>query len=43
MERVVMQYKILSVDGYRNISGISVDGYISGATIFIDQNDNAER
>ena len=34
--------KALSVDGYRNITGISVDGYISGATIFIDQNDNAE-
>jgi len=32
--------KIITVDGYRNISGISVDGYISGATIFIDQNDN---
>jgi hypothetical protein len=34
--------KAFSVDGYRNITGISVDGYISGATIFIDQNDNAE-
>jgi len=32
--------KIISVDGYRNISGISVDGYITGATIFIDQDDN---
>jgi len=34
--------KILSVEGYRNVSGISVDGYISGATIFIDKNDNAQ-
>ena len=34
--------RVLSVDGFRNVSGISVDGYISGATIFIDQNDNAE-
>jgi len=32
--------KIISVDGYRNISGISVDGYITGATIYIDQDDN---
>ena len=31
-----------SVDGYRNISGITVDGYITGATIFIDQNDDFE-
>ena len=34
--------RVLSIDGFRNITGISVDGYISGATIFIDQNDNAE-
>ena len=31
-----------SVDGYRNISGITVDGYITGATIFIDQNEDFE-
>ena len=31
-----------SVDGYRNISGVTVDGYITGATIFIDQNDDFE-
>ena len=30
----------LSVDGFRNIAGISVDGYITGASIFIDQDDN---
>ena len=32
--------KIISVDGYRNISGVTVDGYITGASIFIDQDDN---
>ena len=26
--------------GYRNIAGITVDGYITGASIFIDQDDN---
>ncbi len=30
----------VSVEGYRNIVGISVDGYMSGATIFIDENEN---
>jgi hypothetical protein len=30
----------LSVDGFRNIAGITVDGYITGASIFIDQDDN---
>ena len=32
--------QIISVEGYRNISGVTVDGYITGASIFIDQNDN---
>ena len=32
--------KIISVDGYRNISGVTVDGYITGASIFIDKDDN---
>ena len=32
--------KILTVEGYRNVSGVSVDGYISDATIFIDTNDD---
>ena len=30
----------VSVEGYRNIVGITADGYMSGATIFIDENDN---
>ena len=30
----------LSIEGYRNFSGISVDGYVSGASIFIDANEN---
>ena len=30
----------VSVEGYRNIAGITADGYMSGATIFIDENDN---
>ena len=30
----------LSVDGFRNIAGITVDGYITGASIFIDQDDD---
>ena len=29
-----------TVEGYRNVSGVSVDGYISDATIFIDTNDD---
>ena len=32
--------KSVLVEGYREVKGISVDGYISGATIFIDQNSN---
>ena len=28
------------VNGYRNISGVTVDGYMSGANIFIDKNEN---
>ena len=32
--------KNLVIEGYRNFSGISVDGYISGATIFVDANSN---
>ena len=30
----------LTIEGYRNFSGISVDGYVSGASIFIDANEN---
>lgn len=32
--------KSIIVEGYRNINGISVDGYMSGASIFIDENQN---
>ena len=32
--------KTVNVEGYRDIKGIAVDGYVSGATIFIDQNNN---
>ena len=32
--------KTVVVEGYREIKGIAVDGYISGSTIFIDQNNN---
>ena len=32
--------KNLVIEGYRNFSGISIDGYISGATIFVDANSN---
>jgi len=32
--------KSIMVEGYRNINGISVDGYMSGASIFIDENQN---
>ena len=28
------------VEGYRNTDGVVVDGYISGAEVFIDENDN---
>ena len=28
------------VEGYRNTNGVVVDGYISGADVFIDENDN---
>ena len=31
---------VVSVIGYRNTDGIVVDGYISGADVFIDENDN---
>ena len=30
----------VTVEGYENVSGFVVDGYITGAEIFIDQNDN---
>ncbi len=30
----------VTIEGYRNISGISVDGYISGASIIVDTNEN---
>ena len=30
----------LSVEGYRTLAGLAVDGYITNATVFIDQNDN---
>ena len=30
----------LTIEGYRDITGIAVDGYISGSTIFIDSNSN---
>ena len=30
----------LTIEGYRDITGIAVDGYISGSTIFIDLNSN---
>ena len=32
--------KSVVVEGYRDIKGITVDGYVSGASIFIDQNNN---
>lgn len=32
--------KNLVIEGYRNFTGISVDGYISGANIFVDSNSN---
>jgi len=32
--------KSIIIEGYRNINGISVDGYMSGASIFIDENQN---
>ena len=31
---------VVSVIGFRNTDGIVVDGYISGADVFIDENDN---
>ena len=30
----------VTVEGYRNTNGVVVDGYISGADVFIDENDN---
>ena len=30
----------VTVEGYRNTDGVVVDGYISGANVFIDENDN---
>ena len=30
----------LSVEGYKTIAGVAVDGYISNASIFVDKNDN---
>lgn len=30
----------VTIEGYRVVDGVSVDGYISGAQIFIDQNSN---
>jgi len=30
----------VTVEGYRNTDGVVVDGYISGADVFIDENDN---
>ena len=30
----------VTIEGYRNTDGVVVDGYISGADIFIDENDN---
>ena len=30
----------VTVEGYRNTDGVVVDGYISGAEVFIDENDN---
>ena len=30
----------ITVEGYRNTNGVVVDGYISGADVFIDENDN---
>ena len=30
----------VTIEGYRNITGISVDGYISGASIIVDTNEN---
>ena len=30
----------VDIEGYRNINGISVDGYISGAEVCIDENEN---
>ena len=30
----------LTIEGYKTISGVSVDGYISNASIFVDKNDN---
>ena len=32
--------KTLAVEGFRLISGVTVDGYISGAEIFVDRNSN---
>ena len=34
------QSATVEVEGYRNMNGISVDGYISGAEICIDENEN---
>ena len=30
----------VTVEGYRNTDGVVVDGYISGSSVFIDENDN---
>ena len=32
--------KTLAVEGFRLISGVTVDGYISGAEVFVDKNSN---
>ena len=32
--------KTLAVEGFRLISGVTVDGYISGADVFVDKNSN---
>jgi len=32
--------RTITIEGYRNIVGIAVDGYISGASIFIDMDED---
>tara|TARA_Y100000385_G_scaffold248610_1_gene269432 strand:- start:180 stop:1961 length:1782 start_codon:yes stop_codon:yes gene_type:complete len=32
--------KSLTVEGYRNTSGVIVDGYVTGANVFIDEDEN---
>ncbi len=33
-------FSVVTIEGYRETEGVVVDGYISGASVFIDENEN---